>query len=65
MKYLKHAIFFLRKNNALKILQFNTLQKKIVFYDISLLNDPITFYIDTKTVERAKNRLFFKGRSRG
>ena len=57
--------FSLRKNNALKILQFNTLQKKIVFYDISLLNDPITFYIDTKTVEHAKNRLFFKGRSRG
>ena len=53
------------KNNALKILQFNTFHKKLVFYeicvqDISPVSGLKNFYIDIKTIKPVKKQTMFQ-----
>ena len=66
MPILKIWCIFLRiKNNALKILQFNTSQTKLVFYEICLRDTGSiiglkAFYIDIKTIELVKKQTMFQ-----
>ena len=52
------------KNNAVKSKQFNTLQKKLVFFEICLqdicpVNGLKTFYVDIKAIEFIKKQTTF------
>ena len=55
------------KNDALKNLQLNTSQRKLVFYEvclrhIGLVNGLKAFYIDIKTIEVVKEQTMFPRR---